>query len=310
MSLDRMGNGKVRYLMVKTSEQLMAEAKLRAQGKSVSVDGIETKYWLYPSSTKNAKNLILVHGYRGDHHGLEAFAGGFSDFNVYTPDLPGFGVSHALAKEHSLESYSDWFKDFVSAIGLVNPIAVGHSFGTLVLSSCESKNNLFSKVILVNPVGGGKMTGVSKFLVEFVKFYYWIAHMLPERLGTRMTKTYALVDSMSAFTTKSKDKNLRKWIKLQHRTHFNSFANSQVVWESYLASTENVVTPYVKEIHKPVLLIAADLDEITPVYTVREMAESMDNAEVYEIKNCGHLVHYEAASEALSVMNAFLAKDS
>jgi pimeloyl-ACP methyl ester carboxylesterase len=99
-------------------------------------------------------------------------------------------------------------------------------------------------------------------------------------------------------------------VKLQHRTHFNSFANSDVIWESYVASTENVVTPYVKQIHKPVLLIAADLDEVTPVSSVIKMAETMDNAEVYEIKGCGHLVHYEAADEAVGVMNEFLHKSN
>jgi pimeloyl-ACP methyl ester carboxylesterase len=255
-----------------------------------------------------AKNLVLVHGYRGDHHGLEAFAGGLTDFNVYSPDLPGFGTSAALNVEHSLNSYADWFKAFLQEIKLENPLVVGHSFGTLVVSATEAKLGLFEKIVLVNPVAGGRIVGVSKLLMEFVKFYYWVAHIVPEVIGNRMTKTYLLVDSMSAYTTKSKDKTLRKWVKEQHRTHFNSFANSQVVWEAYVASTENVVTPYVKEIHKPVLLIAAELDEITPVSAVYEFARTMDHAEVYEIKGCGHLVHYEAADEAIDVINKFFAK--
>jgi pimeloyl-ACP methyl ester carboxylesterase len=41
---------------------------------------------------------------------------------------------------------------------------------------------------------------------------------------------------------------------------------------------------------------------------VKDIAQSMTNAEVYEIKGCGHLVHYEAAQEAVDVMNRFLAK--
>lgn len=296
---------------MKSSAELMTDARSRAQAKNVVVEGVLSKYWLYPATTVNpskAKNIVLVHGYRGDHHGLEAFAGGLTSFNVYTPDLPGFGVSDPLNEEHNLDAYANWLSNFVVAIGLKNPIAIGHSFGTLVVSSCESKFGIFESVVLVNPVGGGRITGISKFLFEFVKFYYWIAHVMPESIGSRMTKTYLLVDSMSAFTTKTRDKKLRKWVKLQHRTHFNSFANSQVVWESYVASTSNVVTPYVKQISKPVLLIAADLDEITPVYTVKEIAESMARAEVHEIKGCGHLVHYEAAQEAVDVINNFLAK--
>lgn len=289
----------------------MADARSRAVAKGVSVNGSNTKYWLYPATTVSpakAENLILVHGYRGDHHGLEAFAGGLTDFNVYSPDLPGFGASEPLNEPHTLEAYSVWLKNFITATNLVKPIGVGHSFGTLVVSSCESQNDLFDRLILVNPVGGGKVTGLSKFLLELVKFYYWVAHILPESLGMRMAKTYLLVDSISTFTTKSKNKELRKWIKQQHRSHFNSFSDSQVLWQSYVASISNVVTPYVKKITKPVLMIAADLDEITPVYMVMEIAKSMKNAQVYEIKRCGHLVHYEAAQEAVEVMNSFLAK--
>lgn len=296
---------------MKSSAELTAEARRRAEPRSVSIDGINANYWFYPATTGdtgNAKNLVLVHGYRGDHHGLEAFAGGLTDFIVYSPDLPGFGTSAALNVEHSLNSYADWFKTFLQEIKLENPLVVGHSFGTLVVSATEAKLGLFEKIVLVNPVAGGRIVGVSKLLMEFVKFYYWVAHIIPEVIGNRMTKTYLLVDSMSAYTTKSKDKTLRKWVKEQHRTHFNSFANSQVVWEAYVASTENVVTPYVKEIHKPVLLIAAELDEITPVSAVYEFAKTMDHAEVYEIKGCGHLVHYEAADEAIDVINKFFAK--
>ena len=296
---------------MKSSAELTAEARIRAVANKVVVSGVNTNYWFYPATTGNtadAKTLVLVHGYRGDHHGLESFAGGLTDFNIITPDLPGFGTSDPLNVEHSLESYAVWFKAFLEQLNIDQPLVVGHSFGTLVVSASEAKYALFSKIVLVNPVAGGRIVGVSKFLFEFVKFYYWIAHVVPEAIGNRMTKTYLLVDSMSAFTTKSKDKVLRKWVKEQHRSHFNSFANSQVVWEAYLASTGNVVTPYVKQIHKPVLLIAAELDEITPVYAVYDFAKTMDNAQVHEIKGCGHLVHYEAANEAIEVMNEFLSK--
>jgi len=296
---------------MKSSAQLMADARVRAVEKSVTVKGVETHYWFYPAlqaDPSSAKDAVLIHGYRGDHHGLEAFAGGLREFNVYAPDLPGFGKSGKLNQTHNLDAYSTWLKDFLEAVRLTKPIAIGHSFGTLIISDCESTHNLFEKLILVNPVCGGRVKGVSKLLLRFVKLYYWIAHLLPEGLGIRMAKSYLLVDSMSAFATKSKDKELRRWIKQEHRTHFNSFSNSQVIWESYLTSTGNLVTPYVRKISKPVLMIAADLDEITPVYKVKEITQTMTNAEVYEIKGCGHLVHYEAAQEAVDVMNRFLAK--
>ena len=296
---------------MKSSAELTSEARIRAIAKSVSIAGSNTNYWLYPATTRDAsqaETLVLVHGYRGDHHGLESFAGGLTNYNVISPDLPGFGTSDPMKVEHSLDSYSTWFKAFLEKLELKSPLVVGHSFGTLVVSSTEAKLGLFSKIVLVNPVAGGRIVGMSKVLLEFVKFYYWLAHVVPEFVGNKMTKTYLLVDSMSAYTTKTKDKELRKWIKQQHRSHFNSFANSQVVWEAYLASTENVVVPFLKEVHKPVLLVAAERDEITPVSAVYDLAKTMDNAQVHEVKGCGHLVHYEAAAEAVEVINEFFSK--
>jgi len=294
---------------MKTAAEYMELANARATQRSVLVDENECKYWFYPATTTpsaKAKNIVLVHGYRGDHHGLESFAGGLSDYNIYAPDLPGFGVSTPLKAEHSLDNYVLWFKGFIKQIGLVNPISIGHSFGTLITSALESKEHTFSAMIFINPVGGGKVQGLSRFLMYFVKAYYWIAHVLPESIGLRMVKTFLLVDSMSSYTTKSKDKSLRTWIKGQHRQHFNSFANSQVVWESYVASISNTMAPYINGIYVPSLLIAAELDEVTPVEAVKKMSNDMNSAVMYEIANCGHLVHYEAAEEAVDQMTSFL----
>jgi len=298
---------------MKPASELMGLAHDRAIKKSVVVDGVECFYWFYPATTSQsskAQNIVIVHGYRGDHHGLESFAGGLTDFNVYAPDLAGFGISTPLKNEHTLGNYVIWLESFIREIGIDKPISVGHSFGTLITSALEAKEHTFSKMVFINPVAGGKVEGLSRFLMYFVKGYYWLAHVAPKKLGMKLVTTYLLVDSMSSYTTKSRDKELRQWIKMQHRQHFNSFANSQVVWEAYIASISNTMAPYINDIHVPVLLIAAELDEVTPVKAVAEMVKTMDNAIMYEIANCGHLVHYEAASEAIEQMQMFLAGKS
>ena len=294
---------------MKSSAELMHDASLRVIKKSILVSGRNVDYWLYPASTaksSTAQNVLMLHGYRGDHHGLEAFSGGLTDYNVYAPDLPGFGSSSPLLVEHNLDNYIDWTNEFIKAIGLKSPIAIGHSFGTLIAAGVEAKFSSFSALICINPVAGGVTSGLSKFLLELVKGYYWIAHVLPQRAGLRMMKARILVDSMSSYTTKSKDKELRKWIKNQHKMHFNSFANSRVVWECYIASIDNTMVTYIEDIKKPLLLIAAELDEITPVSTVHALATQVAGAQVYEVKNCGHLVHYETSEECVSEMNRFM----
>lgn len=292
-----------------TAAELMAMAEARAIAKSVQVNGVSCDYWFYPAQVakpEKAQTIVLLHGYRGTHKGLESFAGGLAEFNVYAPDLPGFGTSQPLSGIHDLAHYVEWFKGFLEATGVKDAVHVGHSFGTLIVSATESQYGLSKALVCINPVAGGVTKGLSNFLMKFVKAFYWTAHIIPETLGMRMLKTFLLVDSMSAYTTKSRDKDLRRWIKLQHKHYFNSFANSKVIWESYVASISNTLQPYVDQIKKPILLVAAELDEITPVSAVIELAKRMPKSSVHVIHNCGHLVHYEAATETVNEITAFV----
>jgi pimeloyl-ACP methyl ester carboxylesterase len=296
-----------------TAAELMVLAEGRAIKKSISVAGIDCDYWFYPAQVKNpekAETIVLAHGYRGTHKGLESFAGGLNEFNVFAPDLPGFGTSTPLKDKHTLENYVNWFQGFIEAVGVKNPILIGHSFGTLIVSAYEAKVGNSKALVCINPVAGGTTKGLSGFLMQFVKGYYWFAHIIPESLGLRMLKTRLLVDSMSSYTTKSKDRALRLWIKGQHRDHFNSFANSDVIWESYVASITQTMQPYLDSIKKPILLVAAELDEITPVDAVKTIATRMPKAQVHVIYNCGHLVHYEAAEETVQVITKFINENS
>ncbi|NDE89246.1 MAG: alpha/beta hydrolase [Micrococcales bacterium] len=289
--------------------ELQELAASRAINKSAMVDGALCNYWFYPSTSENPEQdptIVLVHGYRGDHHGLESFAGGLAKFNIIAPDLPGFGSSTPLAQEHNLDNYVIWLAAFVRELQLDQPIAVGHSFGTLMITAAQARYQMFRALVCINPVAGGITKGISRILLNFVKFYYFAANKMPTSIGLKMLTTNLLVDGMSAYTTKSEDKSLRDWIKAQHKLHFNSFANSDVIWECYLASISNVIQPYVKDITVPVLMIAAELDEVTPVSEVFKVAETMKSAQVHVIPNCGHLVHYEAAQQTVDYIEEFL----
>lgn len=289
-----------------SAKVLMERAQARTQKKSIEIAGVRCDYWFYPADNPNAQNVVLVHGYRGDHHGLESFAGGLEQFNVYSPDIPGFGTSEPLFEQHNLENYINWLEQFVKALGLNNPIAIGHSFGTLLVCGAQARKPIFKALICINPVAGGVTKGLSRILMNFVKGYYWLAHKMPEGLGLAMLKTPLLVDSMSAYTTKSKDKDLRYWIKKQHQLHFNSFANSQVVWESYVASISHTLQAFEADLTCPILLIAAEKDEVTPVSAVLELSKRLPKAQMFEISNCGHLVHYEAAEQTTQRIAKFI----
>jgi pimeloyl-ACP methyl ester carboxylesterase len=56
----------------------------------------------------------------------------------------------------------------------------------------------------------------------------------------------------------------------------------------------------------PVLIVAAELDDITAIEIQREVVKLYPRAKLAEISNVGHLVHYEAPEQAANYIRAFI----
>jgi pimeloyl-ACP methyl ester carboxylesterase len=55
-----------------------------------------------------------------------------------------------------------------------------------------------------------------------------------------------------------------------------------------------------------VLVIAATLDDITDIDIQRRVVSKYPNANLVEIQGVGHLVHYEAPSQAANHISSFI----
>ena len=84
----------------------------------VSVLGSTTRYWVY-GSLDAAVTIVVAHGYRGEHHGLEPVIAQLPGIRFVSPDLPGFGESTPLTEvAHSIDGYAAWLDAFVTELGL------------------------------------------------------------------------------------------------------------------------------------------------------------------------------------------------
>ena len=94
-------------------------------------EGVRAAWWEY--GERSGPTLLLVHGFRGDHHGLEPVVSFLPGVHVVAPDLPGFGASDPLPGEHSIDGYAAWLARFARAVDLpADVVVIGHSFGTIV----------------------------------------------------------------------------------------------------------------------------------------------------------------------------------
>jgi len=293
-----------------TSPYASRLAAVPAERREIALPGGETAYWVYGDQDAPT-TLVAVHGYRGDHHGLEPVVAFLDGIRVISPDLPGFGETPPLhgpdggRREHSLDAYAEWLTDFVAAVAPGAPI-LGHSFGSIVVAAAVAGGLDTPRVILVNPIGAPALEGPRGILTRLAVFYYWAGARLPHVLGDRLLRNRAIVRIMSVSMAKTRDPELRAFIHDQHDTYFSRFSDRDVLHEGFVASVSNDVRGFAPRIAPSTLLIAAEKDDITPIEAERHLQTLFPDAELVEIAGVGHLIHYETPEQAASHITRFL----
>lgn len=283
----------------------------RAIAKTVRVGTTTVKLWDYPAVTGSAdpRTLFVVHGFRGDHHGLERVVEALPEVRLIMPDLPGFGESAAFTdRAHSIESYAEFVGELLDALELDhNTVLLGHSFGSIVASHFVAAHpDRVSSLILVNPIAAPALEGPKGVLSKLAQFYYWAAAKLPERAGQAILRSSAIVHLMSVAMAKTRDPELREFIHAQHHAHFSSFANRTMLLESFKASISGNVRQVAAKLTLPTLLVAGEKDDVTALPEQRTLLELLPDGTLEVIDGVGHLIHYETPHEAATAISKFL----
>jgi len=269
--------------------------------------GSTTRYWVYGPADAPL-TIVIVHGYRGEHHGLEPVIAQMPGIRWIGPDMPGFGESTPLTEEpHSIDGFAKWLTAFVDVLGLNGAaVILGHSFGTIISSKAIADGLKTPALILINPISTSGLKGPSKLATILTVAFYRLAGRLPDRVGDLLLKRWIVVQFMSSVLAKSRDRELRRWIHDQHHTYFNNFASRDSVVEAFEASVSSDVSTYSDGITVPTLLVAAELDDITPVQAHRDLVASMTDARLELLMGVGHLIHYEEPELAAAAIHTFL----
>ena len=274
--------------------------------REAAVLGGTTAYWVYGPHDADT-TVIAVHGFRGEHHGLEPVVAHLPDVRIISPDLPGFGETPPLpGVRHDLDTYGRWLREFAATVS-PGAVILGHSFGSIVVSAAVAGGLATPRVILVNPIGAPALEGPRGLLTRLAVFYYWAGARLPKRAGDALLRNGLIVRVMSESMAKTKDADLRRFIHDQHDTYFSRFADRDVLHDAFVASVSNDVREFAPRIAQPTLLVAAVRDDITPIEAERHLATLFPDADLVEIDDVGHLIHYETPAAAATAIRAFLA---
>lgn len=274
----------------------------------VDVLGSPTAYWVYGPAidVPDVPTVVAVHGFRGEHHGLEPIVAYLPGIRVISPDLPGFGETVPVAeREHDLGLYAGWLCEFARTVA-PGSVVLGHSFGSIVASAAVASGLETPQLILVNPIGAPALEGPKGVLTRLAIFYYTMGARLPEKPGTALLRHPWIVRVASIAMATTPDRHLRRFIHDQHDTYFSSFADRDVLHDAFVTSVSHDVRAFAGVIDVPTLLIAATRDQITPIESERALAGMFPQAQLAEISGVGHLIHYEAPAEAAGAIRRFL----
>ncbi|MBO1804701.1 alpha/beta hydrolase [Leucobacter ruminantium] len=276
---------------------------------SVPTLGVDTRAWEH--GDPDGRTIILVHGFRGDHHGLEGLAAGLvaalPGVRALVPDLPGFGETAAIpGRTHDIELYGEWLREFTANAAPGGFALLGHSFGSLVVGAAIAGGLEPSRLILVNPISSPALEGPQAALTQLAIAYYRAAELLPERAARGLLGNPAIVRVMSEVMAKTGDAELRTWIHGQHASHFSTFSDPSTLLQAFRASVSHTVAEFASSFSMPTLLIAGDRDDITPLAKQLDLRHRVPGSELRILPGVGHLVHYEAVDDAVAFIGRFL----
>jgi len=281
--------------------------------------------------------VLLVHGFRGDHHGLEIIANYLlkliPNVSIISPDLPGFGRSADLPENaqggDNINAYVAWLNDFVKHTNPAREDAqplplhlVGHSFGSIVTSAFAAAHpNSLALLSLINPISEPALEGSQRVASRLASLYYRAGAALPEKIGYLLLRSQLITRASSEVMMRTKDKAMRRFINGQHAAYFGSFGSRRGVLSAYEASITHTAAEYAAAIRVPVQMLVAEDDDLGTPETARAMYATLSSRNLPAsssgarerldmIPEVGHLIHYETPRRAAELIADFAAGHS
>ena len=178
------------------------------------------------------------------------------DFNVYAPDLKGFGNNLDMPHPYSLDDYIYEVKEYMYKNSITRPHVVAHSFGArIVIKSASQNGNLFDKIVLTGPAGLKPKFSLKKFSKKTL-FKTLKPFLGKERLGAFYSKDYKVLSPIM-------------------KQSFNKIINEHL--DGYLENITNQT-----------LVICGTLDRETPPYMGKKICSKVKNSKLSLYSDSGH----------------------
>jgi pimeloyl-ACP methyl ester carboxylesterase len=183
---------------------------------------------------------------------------------------------------------------------------LGHSFGSMVSTRAIAEGLPARALILVNPIATDPKVGAGRGMVGLTRAFYSVSRVLPRAAADAWLRNWLIVQFMSMSLVTTDDAELRTWIHEEHHRYFNGYSDPRTVADAFSASLEAEVGLTAPGVRIPTLMVAGEVDRITPLDGQRRTVELFPDARLVVIPSVGHLVHYETPDAAAAAITDFL----
>ncbi len=208
-------------------------------------------------STNEKRDLLFLHGYLSSGKSFVFQTKFFSQyFNVYAPDLKGFGSNFDMEYPYSLDDYVNEVKEYIKDNGLKNPDVIAHSFGgRIAIKLASTDKSAFGKMVLTGCAG-------LKPKLTFKKAW--------RKASFNFLKHFVKREKLSRYY--SNDYNM---LNVTMKESFKKIVSEHL--DDRLADIDNQA-----------LIIFGKNDDQTPLYMAKRLNKGIKNSKLILIANAGH----------------------
>ncbi len=248
------------------------------------IDGLKI---CYTESGNGDIPVLLLHGWGSSFDVYKGIIAALSDrCRLVAMNFPGCGGSDTMDRPWNLDDYCELVIKFCDAVGLKDPILIGHSHGgrvTLKLTATKQMNP--PKIVLLDAAGLiPKKTLKQKFRAKSFKLIKGV-------LTLPVIKNYCagLLDKA--------------------RRHYGSAdynAAPEVLRKTLVSLVNTDLSDMLHNIACPSLLIWGENDTATPLADAKKMESLIPDAGLCVIKGTGHYSFCEKPYEAHAILRSFI----
>ncbi len=233
---------------------------------TIQIDG-RTMHFI-DSQSPRPTTLLLIHGAGGSHRAWPAALTELGDARVVALDLPGHGQS-APPGRRSVTHYAEVVEAFIAGLGLATPVLVGHSLGSAIALAVAQR--------AVAPVRGLVLLGAGARLPVGET-------MLAGSLASLEGAADFIADQGFAVAPPELRQGVRDEILA---------AGATTTFGDFLACNRFDFRAQLPAIATPTLVIAGELDRMTPARFTRTLAADLPHTRLVVLDDAGHFAMLE-----------------